>query len=427
MKMNIDDPKLTAYALDELDEAERSAIARMVAESPEAQHFIADTQKVARLLKSQYGVELERELVARERFIAVHDDSFWSKGGPLAIAALIAVLAVIGAVMFSSNVLRFSPSTRSSLPPRLAEDRAQPNQFAPVEAEDAAQPSQNEKFEADAGPYAFTGERPFVSVRSRPRSSVPLIVNSASYLDVRRSINAGLLPPRESVRIEGMINHFLYDYPPPTAGETFSLNLDVVSCPWDPTHRLVRIGLKGNQATFEPADSGIEVEFNPTRVATYRLIGYDRQENETRGWNKENVGSHSTAAGYTLTAFYEVVPLKRVATAIHTQTPSVAENASEPLLTAKLQLKTRGNETSAGIIQRTVSDTGFDFAAAPSDLKFAAAVAEFGMILRDSEYKGNASLQQVLEWAQQGKGADVNGYRADFIDLVLKAQALKKS
>jgi Ca-activated chloride channel family protein len=49
------------------------------------------------------------------------------------------------------------------------------------------------------------------------------------------------------------------------------------------------------------------------------------------------------------------------------------------------------------------------------------------MILRDSEYKGNGSLWQVLEWAQQGKGADVNGYRADFIELVRKAQTLKRS
>jgi len=133
------------------------------------------------------------------------------------------------------------------------------------------------------------------------------------------------------------------------------------------------------------------------------------------------------AAGYTLTTFYEVVPLKRVPPASHSRTLSVAESASELLLTAKLQLKTRGNETTVGLTQRTVSDTGFDFAIAPSDLKFAAAVAEFGMILRDSEYKGSGSLQQVLEWAQQGKGADVNGYRADFIDLVRKAQALKKS
>jgi Ca-activated chloride channel family protein len=190
---------------------------------------------------------------------------------------------------------------------------------------------------------------------------------------------------------------------------------------------LVRIGLKGHQNVPVRADSRIEVEFNPRRVASYRLIGYDRQKTETQNSNEENVGSHPIAAGYTLTTFYEVVPLKRVGTTPHTQMPTVAEEASEPLLTAKLQLNTRGIDAAVGLIQRTLSDTGFDFAAAPKDLKFAAAVAEFGMILRDSEYKGNATIQQVLEWAEEGKGADINGYRADFIELVRKAQTLKRS
>jgi len=423
--MNVDDPKLTAYALHELDESERSAIARATADSPEAQRFIAEIEDLARALRSQYRLELKRGLIAPEKITAIHGDTFWSKVGPLTIAALLAILAVVGAVLLSSNESRIS--TSSSLSGDLTTQHAQPNQFAPVEAEDAARPSQNEKFEADAGPYAFTGERPFVSVMSRPRSSVPLMVNSHSYSDVRRSINAGLLPPRQSVRIEEMINHFPYEYPQPTANESSSLNLDVVTCPWHPTHRLVRIGLNAQQAIAVRADSGIEVEFNPKRVASYRLIGYDRQETETQDSNEKNVSSHSMAAGYTLTTFYEVVPLKRVPPASHSRTLSVAESASEPLLTAKLQLKTRGNETTVGLTQRTVSDTGFDFAIAPSDLKFAAAVAEFGMILRDSEYKGSGSLQEVLEWAQQGKGADVNGYRADFIELVRKAQVLKKS
>ena len=423
--MNVDDPKLTAYALDELDEPERSAIARATADSPEVQRFVEETQDLARALRSQYRVELQRELTVRGKLTAIHGDAFWSKAGPLAIAALLAVLAVVGAVVFSSNESRISAPTGSSLSRALAAEPA--SQFAPVEAEDAGRLSQNEKFEADAGPYAFTGERPFVSVMSRPRSSVPLVVNSPSYLDVRRSINAGLLPPRESVRIEGMINHFPYEYPQPTAGEPFSLNLDVVTCPWEPTHQLVRIGLKGHQDVPVRADSRIEVEFNPRRVASYRLIGYDRQKTETQNSNEENVGSHPMAAGYTLTTLYEVVPLKRVGTAAHKQMPTVVGETSEPLLTAKLQLKTRGNAAVVGFIQRTLSETGFDFAAAPSDLKFAAAVAEFGMILRDSEYKGNGSLQQVLEWAQQGKGADVNGYRADFIELVRRAQTLKRS
>jgi hypothetical protein len=424
-KMKVDDPKLTAYALDELDESERSTIARATADSPKVQQFVVETQDLARALRSQYRVELQREHIAQGKLTAIHGDTFWSKAGPLAIAALLAVLALVGAVVFSSNESGISAPTGSSLSRDLAAEHA--HQFAPVEAEDAAKPSQNEKFEADAGPYAFTGERPFVSVMSKPRSRVPLVMNSPSYLDVRRSINAGLLPPRESVRIEGMINHFPYEYPQPTAGEPFSLNLDVVTCPWELRHRLIRIGLKGDQGIAVRADSRIEVEFNPRRVASYRLIGYDRQKTATQNSNEENIGSHPIAAGYTLTTLYEVVPLKRLSTAAHTQMPSVAGEASEPLLTAKLQLKTRGNDAAVGFIQRTLSDTGFDFAAAPSDLKFAAAVAEFGMILRDSEYKGNGSLQQVIEWAQQATGADMNGYRADFIELVRKAQALKKS
>jgi Uncharacterized protein YfbK, C-terminal/von Willebrand factor len=426
-KMNVDDPKLTAYALHELDEPERSAIASAAAASPEAQRYIAEIEDLACALRSQYQLELRRELVGTDKLVAIQGDAFWSRIGPLAIAALLAISAVIAAVVFSSKESRVSASSRSSLPRNLAEAQAQPNQFAPVEAEDAARSSQNEKLGAEAGPYAFTGERPFVSVTSRPRSRVPLMANSASYADVRRSIVAGLLPPKELVRIEGMVNHFPYEYPPPAAGEPFSLSLDVVTCPWEPTHQLVRIGLKGYQTLTVPADSGIEVQFNPRKVSSYRLIGYDRQKAETQASNEENVGSQSLAVGYTLTTFYEIVPPKRVGTAVHTQVPNVAGEASEPVLIAKLQLNRQSDDAAVGVIQRTVSDVGLNFAAAPIDLKFAAAVAEFGMILRDSEYKGNGSLQQVLEWAQQGMGADVNGYRADFIELVRKTQALKKS
>jgi len=425
--MNVDDPKLTAYALDELDEPERSAIARAIADSPEVQRFVAETQDLARDLRFQYRLDLQRGFFAPGKLTGIQGDAFWSKAGPLAIAALIAVLAVVGAVIFSSNESGISAPSSTNLQPRLAVERGQLNEFAPVQAEDAPRPSQNEKFAADAGPYAFTGERPFVSVRNRPRSSVPLVVNSSSYLDVQRSIDAGLLPPRESVRVEGMINHFSYEYPQPTPGEPFSLNLNVVACPWDPTHQLVRIGLKGRQNVAIRADSRIEVEFNPRRVTSYRLIGYDRQKTDTQNSNEENDGSYSLAAGHTLTTLYEIVPAEGVRRVSRTQIPSVPADASEPLLTAKLRLNTRGNGAAIGPIQRTLSNTEFDFAAAPGDVKFAAAVAEFGMILRDSEYKGNGSLQQVLEWAQQGKGADTNGYRADFIELVRKAQALKRS
>src|SRR5690242_4872398 len=147
--MNIDDPKLTAYALDELDETERSAVARAAADSPEAQQFVAETQDLARALRSQYRLELKRERIAPEKLADIQKDAFWSNAWPLAIAALLAVLALLGAVVLSGNESRISVASGSSSSRNLAAEHVQPNQFAPVEAEDAARLSQNEKFEPD--------------------------------------------------------------------------------------------------------------------------------------------------------------------------------------------------------------------------------------------------------------------------------------
>ena len=95
------------------------------------------------------------------------------------------------------------------------------------------------------------------------------------------------------------------------------------------------------------------------------------------------------------------------------------------MLTVKLRYKKPDADRSE-LIERAVTDDGADFAKAAPDLKFAAAVAEFGMLLRDSEHKGNATFGAVLEWAEEGKANDANGYRAGFIELVRKAQTLKK-
>src|SRR5205807_3110263 len=104
--MNIDDPKLTAYALDELDEAERAAIADEVAASPEAQREIQETQTMARLLRKEFATELSNEAPLRANLSDIRDDPwFWSIARPLAIAAVIAVFAVIGLAIFGSYKL----------------------------------------------------------------------------------------------------------------------------------------------------------------------------------------------------------------------------------------------------------------------------------------------------------------------------------
>src|SRR5579864_3121420 len=102
--MNIDDPKLTAFALDELDEPERSIIAREIADSPEAQRFVDETREIARGLKNEFATELEtspnKKAAAPASLIDIRDDPwFWSIERPLAIAAVITVCAILGAII----------------------------------------------------------------------------------------------------------------------------------------------------------------------------------------------------------------------------------------------------------------------------------------------------------------------------------------
>ena len=420
MKMNLDDPKLTAYALGELEEPEQSAVARAIGDAPEAQRVVVEIKQVARALRFQYKFELNEEWIAPRRLIAVSEDSFWSKAGPLAMAAILTVLALVGALVLATNRSGNALHLAGSSPRQQAES----GRFSAIEGEEATQFAPNPSHDFGPAASTYVGEHPFVSVSTNPRSSFPMVVTSESYSEVLHSINAGILPPKDIVRIEQMINYFNYDYPEPGADELFSINVDVANCPWEQSHRLVRIGLKGREAprNFHGAnviarDAKIDVEFNPVCVASYRLIGYDRRSLQENS-NSEVARDNGIPAGYAVTALYELVPVAQQFT-----TPPEAQT----LLSAKLLFGKPSGNGELQSIERSVTDNSVDFAQAHPDLKFAAAVAEFGMILCESNYKGSGTLGAVLRWAQEGKGVDANGYRAGFIELVRKAQALKKS
>lgn len=430
--MNLDDPKLTAYALGELDEPEKSTIALTIANSPEAQRFVVEIQQVARALRSQYESELEVQLIAPAKFFATAEDPFWSKAAPLAIAAALALLALIGAIALSTHRLSTAPTLVGSSSRDVLGSPPESSRSSVVEGEGAVQVGRNAGIELDAASYDYIGEHPFVSVLRNPRSSFPIVVNPASYSDIRRSINAGILPPKDMVRIEQMINYFRYDYPQPAVDEPFSMNLDVVSCPWERSHRLVRIGLKGRDAPSDvhganiiAKDTSIDVEFNPARVGSYRLIGYDRQVPRRENSAEEGGGTDGIVAGYMVTALYELVPIMQQSVKPNVEASGAAWHGRQTMLTAKLRFKKPGNGD-VQLIERAAADDGVGFAKAHQDFKFVAAVAEFGMILRGSDYKGNGTLDAVLTWAQEGRGNDANGYRAAFIELVRKAQALKR-
>src|SRR5437762_13121503 len=99
MKINLDDPKLTAFALGELDEPERSTVAREIAESPEAQRVVDETRELASALKNEFAVGLEKETAVSANLINIRDDPwFWSFARPLAIAAMIAICALVASL-----------------------------------------------------------------------------------------------------------------------------------------------------------------------------------------------------------------------------------------------------------------------------------------------------------------------------------------
>ncbi|WP_418495070.1 YfbK domain-containing protein [Coprobacter sp.] len=179
-------------------------------------------------------------------------------------------------------------------------------------------------------------------------------------------------------------------------------------------------------------DVKLQVEFNPAKVQSYRLVGYETRILNNEDFNDDAKDAGEMGAGHTVTALYEIIPtgisgnipgsidpLKyQTETNINTQTG----NSSE-LLTVKLRYKTPEEEKSKKI-EKSVTDTDKDNVS--PDFRFASAVAMFAQLLRNSDYKGEASYDQVIETAQRGLSFDPEGYRAEFVRLVQSAKGLKK-
>ncbi|HEY9510873.1 MAG TPA: VWA domain-containing protein [Verrucomicrobiae bacterium] len=475
----------------------------------------------------------------------------------------------------------------------------------------------------NTGSYSHLVESSFHSARNQPLSTFSIDVDTASYANVRRFLNEGRMPPRDAVRIEELVNYFSYDYPQPRGDDPFSANIEVAGCPWNPEHRLVRIGLHGREiardkrppsnfvflidvsGSMSPqerlpllkqalrqlvkkmnaedrvaivvyaseaglklestscekkekilraidelgaggstnggdgirqayrvaeqnfiregvnrvllctdgdfnvgttdqnelirliqreaksgvflttlgvgtdnykdalmqnlADKGngnyhyldsleeaqkvlidqmngtlvtiakdvkIQVEFNPAQVGAYRLIGYEKRLLRKEDFNNDAKDAGEIGAGHTVTALYEIVPPGRPISGavddLKYQQPMEEKperyvtTGSRELLTLKLRYKQPDGERSR-LLEFAVTDTGKSFRGASRDFRFAASVASFGMLLRDSEFKGDASYRDVLNWAESAKGDDAEGYRSEFINLVRKARSLDRS
>jgi Ca-activated chloride channel homolog len=187
-------------------------------------------------------------------------------------------------------------------------------------------------------------------------------------------------------------------------------------------------------------DVKIQVEFNPRQVASYRLIGYENRIMAAEDFRNDRKDAGEIGAGHSVTALYEIElvgdggkgtsgaePLK-----YQPPQPKPAPEAalvdgetSRELLTVKLRWKKPEGDAST-LDEVPLVDRGGAFEQASADLRFAGAVAAFGMVLRNSEYKGEATLPLVAKTAAGALGPDRGGYRAEFLDLVRKAETLRE-
>jgi Ca-activated chloride channel homolog len=176
-------------------------------------------------------------------------------------------------------------------------------------------------------------------------------------------------------------------------------------------------------------DVKIQVEFNPAHVSAYRLIGYEDRVMSKQDFNNDAKKAGVIGAGHAITALYELIPsgmspapgvdpLKYQKQA----QPSPAAFSDE-VVTVKVRSKDPDKDTSV-LEEFAIKETEKRFSQASPDFKFAAAVASFGMILRNSPYQANSNFIDVLNWATEGRGEDAHGYRAEFIRLVHRAMAI---
>lgn len=169
-------------------------------------------------------------------------------------------------------------------------------------------------------------------------------------------------------------------------------------------------------------DVKLQVEFNPARVSAFRLVGYESRLLEHEDFNDEGKDAGEIGAGHTVTALYEIVPVGSKSGAgsidpLKYRSKVERQGKSshhDELMTVKIRYKEPGGGASSRI-ELPVTDSGSEPSA---DFHFAAAVAMFAQLLRDSDFKGGATYEMVVEQALKGLGDDPRGYRREFVRLV---------
>ncbi|MDP4223296.1 MAG: von Willebrand factor type A domain-containing protein [Bacteroidota bacterium] len=181
-------------------------------------------------------------------------------------------------------------------------------------------------------------------------------------------------------------------------------------------------------------DVKFQIEFNPSKVQSYRLIGYENRLLNDEDFNDDRKDAGEMGSGHNVTALYELVPagadekipsidpLKYQGS--ERNEPAARSKYQDEYLTIKIRYKKPDGNTSI-LYEKPVKDYINDLEDASENLRFAAAVSEFGMILRNSGFKGNSSLEQAENLARSARGKDEEGYRGEFIRLLDTVKGLR--
>ncbi len=479
-----------------------------------------------------------------------------------------------------------------------------------------------DKRDSDFNTEEYDGivENRFLSPVENPLSTFSIDVDGGSYSNVRRFLEQGEAPPEGAVRIEELINYFHYEYPQPTGDDPFSINTEIGTCAWSPTHKLVMIGLQGRKIPMEslppsnlvflidvsgsmmepeklplvqrslkmlvdqlreqdrvslvvyagnaglvmPSTSGadkmkikdaidrleaggstaggagiqlaylvaeqnfvkggnnrvilctdgdfnvgpssdsdleriiekekktgvfltvlgygmgnykdskmekladkgngnhsyidnetearkvlvnefggtlftiakdvkLQIEFNPAKVQSYRLIGYENRMLNKEDFNNDAKDAGELGSGHTVTALYEIIPVgvknefaeKVDLLKYQEKMKPVAQAYANDIMTIKFRYKKPDGETSKLIIYSLPDQIALQTANS-ANFRFVSAVAEFGMVLKNSEFKQKASFSSAYSIGKNALGTDSEGYRAEFLQLVREAGRIVK-
>jgi Ca-activated chloride channel family protein len=194
--------------------------------------------------------------------------------------------------------------------------------------------------------------------------------------------------------------------------------------------RKVLVGEFGGTLFTIAKDVKFQIEFNPAQVKSYRLIGYENRLLNDEDFNDDRKDAGEMGSGHTVTAIYELVPVDARA-----GVPSIdplkyqpernrekhRPNTSDELLTIKLRYK-KPDGIKSTLMVKAFSGPVIEFEEASQNLRFSASVAGFGMLLRESEYIGDYTLENIIDMAKRSKGEDDEGYRSEFIRLAKTAR-----